>query len=99
MEGLSTPSSRGFRSSTRGLLRRRRGDIGLQLTRVLAQYKPGDKVVFDINPSVHKGMPHRRYHGMMGVILEKRGRAYAVETTVGSAKKTVIARPEHIKPA
>lgn len=56
-------------------------------------------MVFDINPSVHKGMPHRRYHGMMGVILEKRGRAYAVETTVGSAKKTVIARPEHIKPA
>jgi len=96
---LFTPSSRGYRSGTKGLLRKRRGDIGLQVTRILAEYKPGDKVVFDIDPSVHKGMPHRRYHGMMGVILEKRGRAYAVETAVGNSKKMVIARPEHIKPA
>jgi ribosomal protein L21E len=31
-------------------------------------------------------------------VLERRGRAYVVETTVGDSKKAVIARPEHIKP-
>lgn len=96
---MFTPRSEGFRSKTRGLLRKRRRDIGLQLSRLLVRYKPGDKVVFDLNPSVHKGMPHRRYQGLMGVILEQRGRAYAVETTVGGSRKLVIARPEHIKPA
>ena len=91
--------AKGYRAKTRSLLRRKpreRGKTGL--SKILHEYKPGEKVVVMINPSVHKGMPHRRYHGRMGVITDKRGRAYVLEVKQGDATKEIIARPEHLKP-
>lgn len=90
------PHSRGLRSKSRKILTKRGRDVGLKVTRFLRLYAPGDKVVFDIDPTVHKGMPHRRYQGKVGVVVEKRGRAYVVETEVGGKTKTIIAKPEHI---
>ena len=43
-------------------------------------------------------MPHRRYHGRVGVVKEKRGRAYVVNVTQGDAVKEIIVRPEHLTP-
>ncbi|NIM45647.1 MAG: 50S ribosomal protein L21e, partial [Nitrososphaeria archaeon] len=60
-------------------------------------YKPGEKVVIKIDPSVHKGMPHRRYQGRVGVIASKRGRAYEVHVTQGDSVKEIIVRPEHLR--
>lgn len=91
--------SKGYRAKTRSLLRRKpreRGKTGL--SKILHEYTPGEKVVIKINPSIHKGMPHRRYHGRMGVVTDKRGRAYVIEVTEGKATKEIIARPEHLKP-
>ena len=90
--------SRGFRRKTRSLLKkkpRERGKLGL--SRLLRTYEPGDKVVIKIDPSVHKGMPHRRYQGKVGVIVSKRGRAYEINVTQGDAVKEVIVRPEHLR--
>lgn len=89
--------SKGFRSRTRRLLKRKpreRGKTGL--SKILHEYKPGEKVVVKIDPSVHKGMPHRRYHGRVGVIVNKRGRAYVVGVTQGKALKEIIVRPQHL---
>jgi large subunit ribosomal protein L21e len=91
--------SKGYRAKTRSLLRRKpreRGKTGL--SKILHEYKPGEKVVVKINPSIHKGMPHRRYHGRVGVITDKKGRAYTLKVTEGNATKEIIARPEHLKP-
>jgi large subunit ribosomal protein L21e len=91
--------SKGYRAKTRALLTlsaRRKGKIGL--SKILQIYKPEDRVVIKINPSVHKGMPHRRYHGKVGVIMNKRGRAYVVKVTQGDAEKEIIVRPEHLEP-
>ncbi len=91
--------SKGYRAKTRSILRRKpreRGKTGL--SKVLYDYKPGEKVVVKIDPSVHKGMPHRRYHGKIGVITEKRGRSYVIDITQGKAVKEIIVRPEHLKP-
>jgi large subunit ribosomal protein L21e len=91
--------SKGYRAKTRSLLRkkpRERGKTGL--SKILLEYKPGEKVVIKINPSIHNGMPHRRYHGRTGVITSKRGRAYVVKVSQGNAIKEIIARPEHLKP-
>jgi len=91
--------SKGYRKRTRSLLRkkpRERGKVGL--SKILHEYEPGQKVVVKINSSVHKGMPHRRYHGRIGVIANKRGRAYVVGVTQGKAIKEIIVRPEHLKP-
>jgi large subunit ribosomal protein L21e len=43
-------------------------------------------------------MPHRRYHGKIGVIIAKMGRAYKVSVTQGDSTKEIIVRPEHLKP-
>ena len=92
--------SKGYRSRTRKLLRkspRERGAVP-SLSRLMIDYKEGQYVVIKINPSVHKGMPHRRYHGKVAKVIGKRGRAYVVSLTVGSKQKTLIVRPEHLVP-
>ncbi len=59
---------------------------------------PGEKVVVHMDASIHKGMPHRRYHGKIGVIMEKRGRAYVLHVAQGKSSREIIVRPEHMKP-
>ena len=91
---------KGFRHRTRKLLRkhiREKGGVP-PLSLLMYKYKPGDKVYIIINPSIVKGMPHRRYHGKVGVVLGKRGRAYEVAVKVGSKLKKLFVRPEHLRP-
>jgi large subunit ribosomal protein L21e len=91
--------SRGYRARTRKLLSkkpREKGKIGL--SKLLQEYQPGNRVVIKMNPSIHKGMPHRRYHGKVGAIVDKRGRSYVVSVTQGDATKEIIVRPEHLEP-
>jgi large subunit ribosomal protein L21e len=90
--------SKGYRSRTRTLFRkktRERGKVGL--SRLLKTYNPGDKVTIMIDSSVHKGMPHRRYHGRVGIVKARRGRSYIIEVAEGRQTRTLIARPEHIE--
>jgi large subunit ribosomal protein L21e len=90
--------SKGYRSRTRTLFRkqpRERGKVGL--SRLLRAYNPGDKVKISIDSGVHKGMPHRRYHGRVGIIKGRRGRSYVIEVTERNQTRTLIARPEHIE--
>jgi large subunit ribosomal protein L21e len=75
---------------------RERGKTGL--TKILHEYMPGEKVAVKIDPSVHKGMPHRRFQGKIGVIVQKKGRSYVVNVTQGEAEKEIIVRPEHLEP-
>ena len=91
--------SHGYRHGTRSLLKkspREKGKLGL--SRLLHEYQPGEKVIIRIEPSVQKGMPHKRYHGKVGIIKERRGRAYVVSVTQGDAVKEIIVRPEHLVP-
>ncbi len=91
---------RGYRHRTRKLLRKRIRERGAipPLSLLMYEYKPGDKVYIIINPSVMKGMPHRRYHGKVGVVKGRRGKAYLVEVVVGSKVKKLFIRPEHLRP-
>jgi large subunit ribosomal protein L21e len=70
----------------------------LRLSKLLHEYQPGTNVVVMIDSSVHKGMPHRRYHGKVGIVLNKRGRSYVVSVSQGDAIKEIIVRPEHLEP-
>lgn len=91
--------SKGYRSRTRKILRKRpreRGKSGLG--RILRRYEPGSKVCIKIDPSFHKGMPHRRYHGRIGEVKGVRGRSYIVGVKVGGEEKQLIVRPEHLEP-
>ncbi len=92
--------SKGYRNRNRTLLRRKPRDRGkIALGSLLINYQQGQRVMILINPAVQKGMPHRRYHGRVGSIAEKRGRAYVIEVAAGGRlPRQIIARPEHIKP-
>ena len=90
--------SRGYRSGTRNVFKKHTRQRGLPpLSRILRKYEPGEKVSIVIDPSVHKGQPHMRFHGKIGTILEKRGRAYVVSVNMGNSRKIIIARPEHLR--
>jgi large subunit ribosomal protein L21e len=91
--------SKGFRSGSRSVMTKEPRERGkLSLSKLLYEYQPGSQVVVKIEPSVHKGMPHRRYHGRVGTILNKRGRSYVVSVSQGDALKEIIVRPEHLQP-
>ena len=90
--------AKGYRRKTRYLLKRKsreRGKTGL--SRVLREYEPDEKVVIKLDPSVHKGQPHRRFYGLTGTITGKQGKAYLVEVKTGKKKKTLIVGPEHLR--
>jgi len=92
------PRSRGPRRKSRGVMTKRvreRGKLGL--TRLLARYEVGEKVVINIDPAVHKGMPHKRFQGKVGTVVERRGRAYVVEIPQAKTVKRVTATPEHLR--
>ncbi len=92
--------SHGYRARTRSLMSKRVRKRGISpLSTVLREYEVGQRVDIVIDPSFHKGMPHKRYHGRTGVVVGKRGRGIVVEVTLGKAVKNLIIRPEHLRPS
>jgi len=92
------PVSRGPRRKSRSVLTKRVREKGkLGLSRLLAKYEVGDKVIINIDPGIHKGMPHKRFQGKVGTVVEKRGRAYVLDLPQRKTSKYIIAGPEHIK--
>jgi len=91
--------SKGYRSGARRLLTKEPREHGkLRLSKLLYEYQPGSQVVIRIDSSVHKGMPHRRFHGRVATVINKRGRSYILSVSQGDAVKEIIARPEHLEP-
>ncbi len=88
-------ASKGFRRGTR----RRLKNKGHRLTvnERLKELEKGKKVCIVINPSVHDAMPHPRYQGKFGEVVDKRGKAYLVNIKDGGKTKTIISYPEHLK--
>jgi len=66
------------------------------VVRAIQEFQPGDKVHVLIDPSIHRGMPHPRFHGRTGEVIGTRGRAFVLKVTDGDATKTIIALPEHL---
>jgi large subunit ribosomal protein L21e len=90
--------SKGIRSKSRQILRKRPRDKGISsITRALQQFEEGESVNIVINSSIHKGMPHIRYHGYTGKIEGKQGEAYLVGINDGKKHKTLIIRSDHLR--
>jgi large subunit ribosomal protein L21e len=74
---------------------RRRGI--LPVTLLIQKFELGQKVHVVCEPSIQKGMPHRRFHGKTGTVVGQRGRAWILAVRDGDKDKIVIARPQHLK--
>ena len=90
--------SKGLRSKSRGKLTKHPRQFGLSpVSRAVQELPVGTKVVIILDPGVVKGQPHPRYHGRVGTVQERRGRAYVVGVRDGGSMKKVISRPEHLR--
>lgn len=88
----------GTRRKTRHKLQkdiRKKGKISL--TRFFQEFKTGENVLLDIEPAVHKGMYHPRFHSKVGVITSKAGKCYNVAIKDGDKKKILIVHPVHLR--
>lgn len=85
----------GYRYKSRKLLSKKPRERGIRgLSRLLYEYKQGDKVVVDVDPTFIKTAPHRRYQGKVGVVVGRQGDAYIVEV----GKRTIVTTADHILP-
>jgi len=89
------PSSHGTRRKSRSVLTKHNVCKGLSY--LLIEYKIGDKVIIDIDPSEHSTTPHRRFQGKVGVVLEVGRRILKVAVMIGDKKKILQTRLNHIK--
>lgn len=97
--GFSVHRTHGLRYKSRKLLTKKPREKGRPgISRWLYEYKVGDKVVIDIDPTFITTAPHRRYQGKVGTIISRRGNAYEIELYVGSKRKIIITTPDHIVP-
>jgi large subunit ribosomal protein L21e len=63
------------------------------------KFEVGDKVNVNIDPSMHKGQPHIRFHGRTGTVTGTQGHAYTLDVRMGGKMKEIIVRPEHLRKA
>ncbi len=66
------------------------------MSSLLVEYSPNDKVVIKVDPAQVKGMPHRRFNGLVGTVTEVGRRAVTVDVNVGNKVKKLVARKEHV---
>ncbi|MDG6220788.1 MAG: 50S ribosomal protein L21e [Candidatus Thermoplasmatota archaeon] len=90
--------SHGLRVKTRHVLRKRARERGMPpVSHSLIKFDAGEKASIIIDPSIHHGMPHRRFQGLTGTVVDKQGRCYLVKVKVGNKDKIVLANPEHLR--
>ena len=87
--------SNGFRHKSRAVMTK---SAPRGVSFLLREYSVGDKALIIIDPSQHKALPHRRYHGKVGTITEVGRRVVTMDVKLGEKTKTLITRLDHIKP-
>jgi large subunit ribosomal protein L21e len=91
--------SKGYYTGARRLLTKKPRERGKpRLGKLLIEYALGSRVIIKMDSSFQKSLPHKRFHGKIGTVLEKRGRGYVISITNGDAVKKIIVRSEHLEP-
>ncbi len=91
--------SKGYRRGTRSMAKKPTREKGKpNIGKLLVEHEVGSQVIIKIDSSVQKSIPHRRFHGKIGTVVDKRGRGYIVNVPQGEAVKQIIVRSEHLEP-
>lgn len=98
------PHSYGFRARTRDMFSKGFRKSGMvHLSTYLKEYKVGDYVDIKADPSIHKGMPFKVYHGRTGVIYNVTKRAVGVKVNKIVNGRVIVkkinVRIEHVSPS
>lgn len=96
------PHAHGYRARTRSsfsLAFRKHGVINLST--YLKPVKVGDLVDIVANPAIHKGMPHKYYHGRTGTVFNVTPHAVGIEVNkqvrTRVIRKRLHVRIEHVR--
>ncbi len=91
--------SKGYCAGSRSLMKKPLRAKGKpKLTKFLYEYENGASVIIKIDSAQQKAMPHRRFHGKVGQVIDKRGRGYIVRVAQGDSTRDIIVRTEHLEP-
>ena len=92
---MVTPS-KGYRKRTRRkLVQKSRSKFKPE--QAIKTFKTNEKVVIIADPSSHKGLPHARFIGAIGHVIEHRGQSYVVCVADGDKEKRIIVSPHHMR--
>ena len=96
------PHSFGTRARTRHMFAKKFRQHGLPtLSQYMMKVKVGDYVDIFANPSIHRGMPHKHYHGRTGIILNVTKSAVGVRVNKlvngRVIEKRIHVRIEHVR--
>ena len=87
--------SHGFRHKSRSVMTK---SAPRGVSFLLREYTVGQQALVIIDPRQHKGLPHRRYHGKVGIVKNVGRRSVTLDVKLGNKTKTLITRLDHIKP-
>ena len=87
--------SHGFKHKSRSVMTK---DAPRGVSFMLREYHVGDIALVIIDPRQHKSLPHRRYHGKVGIVKNVGRRVVTLDVKLGDKTKTLITRLDHIKP-
>ena len=91
-------NSSGIRRKSRSVMTKRVREKGrIPLSRLLTSYEEGEKVIINIDPGIHKAIPHKRFQGKVATIVGTRGKAYILEIPQRKTVKTIITTAHHIR--
>ncbi len=89
---------KGPRSKTRGKMSKPPRKRGMpNVNAFLKKFEVGDSVHIKPEPSVHQGLPYRRFCGRTGKIIRKQGSCYVVKVKDLDSYKDVIVHPVHLQ--
>jgi len=96
------PHSFGVRARTRHMFAKKFRQHGpIHLSQYLMNVKVGDYVDIFADPSIHKGMPHKGYHGRTGIVFNVTKSAIGVRVNKfvngRIIEKRVHVRIEHVR--
>ena len=96
------PHSYGIRARTRHMFAKKFKHHGpILFSQYLMNVKVGDFVVIFADPSIHKGMPHKAYHGRTGIIFNVTKSAVGVRVNKlvngRIIEKRIHVRIEHVR--
>ncbi len=87
--GPNSKQSRGMKSKGRR-----------PITHQLKEWPIGTKILIDIDPHFHRGMPFPRFNGKNGEVIGRRGvRGYEVRVMDGDKAKTLLVTNVHLRKA
>jgi len=86
-----------FVGKTRHLARHHKPST-LSINDYIKSFEIGDKVII-VPKGNQKNIPHPRYKGKIGTIVEKRGSSYGVKIKVMTTEKTLIIPALHLEKA